>query len=350
MVTYLKPRKPLSHRHKSAAPPIPGSNRITEQRFRRPRQYQIVTEAEGDRGSTVPVHPWSQVELRRHRQAGELVGDPVTITAKMRATHTPPASRRVGGRSGDRHSKNARHAAALHSTVRPAVARRERTENRRGKYLDSRGSIGRAWCSGGAALLRRSGRGALRASTLRSWAGRRQRQAGRSRSAAERSHEGPEHRAVFQRIVAGRNDHVDLLGRQLEGSLDRVEGGGTLRIELIESDPADVNLDVAAIPSERSAIALAFSRRELAAPIDQRRLPIVHRILERRVTADSAGFGRGVGGRRNQVDAGGASTVCDQAPDGARPASTTRIACAAVSRPLRAAGARREFRRQVARW
>jgi hypothetical protein len=87
----------------------------------------------------VPVHPWSQVELRRHRQAGELVGDPVTITAKMRATHTPPASRRVGGRSGDRHSKNARHAAALHSTVRPAVARRERTENRRGKYLDSRG-------------------------------------------------------------------------------------------------------------------------------------------------------------------------------------------------------------------
>ena len=31
MVTYLKPRKPLSHRHKSAAPPIPGSNRITEQ-------------------------------------------------------------------------------------------------------------------------------------------------------------------------------------------------------------------------------------------------------------------------------------------------------------------------------
>ena len=69
---------------------------------------------------------------------------------------------------------------------------------------------------------------------------------------------------------------------------------------------------------------MAFSRGELAAPIDQRRLPIVHRILERRVTTNSTGFGRSVGGRRNQLGAGGPSTVCDQAPAGARTASTTR--------------------------
>ena len=37
--------------------------------------------------------------------------------------------------------------------------------------------------------------------------------------------------------MAGRNDHVDLLGRQLERSLDRVERRGTLRIKLIETDP-----------------------------------------------------------------------------------------------------------------
>src|SRR5262249_51378325 len=108
-------------------------------------------------------------------------------------------------------------------------------------------------------LLRRGGRsGALRACALRSWAECRQRQAGRSRGAAERSDEGAEHRAVPQRIVAGRNDHVDLLGRQLERGLDRVERGGTLRIELIKRDPADVNLHVTAIQSGRGAIAVAL--------------------------------------------------------------------------------------------
>jgi hypothetical protein len=40
---------------------------------------------------------------------------------------------------------------------------------------------------------------------------------------------------------------------------------------------------------------VALGGGELAAPIDQGVLPIAHRALERRVAADGAGFGRGVG-------------------------------------------------------
>ena len=105
--------------------------------------------------------------------------------------------------------------------------------------------------------------------------------------------------------MPGRNDHFDLLRRQLERRLDGIERRFALRTQLIEGDAADEDLHVPAIPSRRRAEAAVVGGGKLAAPVDQRMLPFIHRVLKRRIAADRAGFGRRVRRRRDQVGAGG---------------------------------------------
>ena len=67
-------------------------------------------------------------------------------------------------------------------------------------------------------------------------------------AAAHALEEVAERRVDAQRVAARRDHRVDLIGRQLEPRVDRVEHLGALRTELIEADAVDHELEVAAIP------------------------------------------------------------------------------------------------------
>src|SRR6202167_6129894 len=121
---------------------------------------------------------------------------------------------------------------------------------------------------------------------------------------ADRGEEGVEDAAGLERIATSGNREFDLARRQLERRLYRIELRGALRAQLIEREAAEENLHVAATPSRRRAEIVALGGRQFAPPIDQRVLPVGHRVLERRIAADRAGFRRGVGRSRNQIDAG----------------------------------------------
>src|SRR5579871_3048268 len=61
-------------------------------------------------------------------------------------------------------------------------------------------------------------------------------------------------RIVSQRIAAGGYHAVDLLRRQPEAGRNGLEFGGAGRVELVEADTADEQLQVVAIPAGPRAI------------------------------------------------------------------------------------------------
>ena len=87
-------------------------------------------------------------------------------------------------------------------------------------------------------------------------------------------------------IASGIDKQVHLLGRQHEAGLDGVERGRPLRIELIEGDAADRELDVAAVPVGRHAVTVAIFVGKLAPPVDERLLPVADRTLKCGIAAD----------------------------------------------------------------
>ena len=66
--------------------------------------------------------------------------------------------------------------------------------------------------------------------------------------------EGLEGGIAAQRVPPGGDDVVDLLGRQPEAGGDSVQHSGARRIELIEAQASDKELQIMAIPARTCAV------------------------------------------------------------------------------------------------
>src|SRR6202041_2026275 len=88
-----------------------------------------------------------------------------------------------------------------------------------------------------------------------------------------------------------------------EAGGNSLEHSGARRIELIEAQATDEELQVMAIPARTRAVSGAFRRRQAAAPFDQGSLPIAHGAVERREAVADAGIDRGIRRRLEQFDA-----------------------------------------------
>src|SRR6202021_2528994 len=93
-----------------------------------------------------------------------------------------------------------------------------------------------------------------------------------------------------QRVPSRGDDVVDLLGRQPEAGGNGLEHSGARRVQLIEAQATDEELQVMAIPARTRAVSGAFRRRQAATPFDQGSLPIAHGAVERREAVADAGI------------------------------------------------------------